>query len=63
VAAAVLANPEFVQNLVQGFYQQFLHRTADTAGLNSWVANLEQGMSGDQVIAAFLGSEEYSNRL
>jgi hypothetical protein len=63
VAAAVLASPEFLQDLVQGLYQQFLHRTADTAGLNSWVANLEQGMSDNQVIAAFLGAEEYSNRL
>jgi hypothetical protein len=63
VAAAVLASPEFLQDLLQGLYQEFLHRSADATGLSSFLAALQQQTPEDQVIAAFIGSQEYFDRL
>ena len=43
LAALIFASNEFRQDLVQGFYQSFLHRAADQNGLNSFVGALGQG--------------------
>jgi hypothetical protein len=39
-------------------YQDLLHRRVDAGGLASWEANLNQGMSRTQVVAAILASAE-----
>ena len=60
-------SPEFInQNLsneqfVTVLYSVFFGRTPDQAGLNSWVAQLNNGMTRTQVIAGFAGSAEWAN--
>jgi hypothetical protein len=63
VAAGVFASPEFLQDMVQGYYQSFLHRSGGPAEVDAWTGLLQQGLTDDQVIAAFVGSEEYFDRL
>jgi hypothetical protein len=55
----LFANAEYRQALVQGFYQRFLHRAADPAGLRGFSDALQSGMGEDGVLAAIVGSEEY----
>jgi uncharacterized repeat protein (TIGR03803 family) len=59
VARAILASVEAETDQVQGFYNQYLHRTADPAGLNGYLAALQQGVPAEQVIASILSSDEY----
>ena len=40
VATMLLTSTEYYTGLVQGFYQRFLHRAADTMGLNAYVTQL-----------------------
>src|SRR5262249_54287413 len=42
-----------------GLYQHYLHRAADSTGLNSFVGFLEHGGTFEQVRAAIVGSGEY----
>jgi hypothetical protein len=63
VATAVVNSPEARTRLVQSFYAAYLHRAADPGGLTFWVGALAHGASREQVIAGFLGSVEYRNRL
>src|SRR5439155_24715890 len=46
------------QGFINQVYQGMLHRNADSGGLASWEAHLNQGMSGAQVVAAILASPE-----
>jgi streptogramin lyase len=62
VAAVVFASREYKADLVQSYYQQFLHRTAAAAELNPWVSVLLEGARDEQVIAGILGSDEYLAR-
>jgi RHS repeat-associated protein len=63
VATAVLTSAEAARHDVQGFYQRFLHRAAEPAGLNAWVGMLTQGRETEQVLAGIIGSAEYLDRL
>jgi hypothetical protein len=58
IAASVLTSPEAYQGVVQGFYQAYLHRPADAAGLAFWVSALQRGTPQGQVLAAIAGSDE-----
>jgi hypothetical protein len=60
VVNMLLGSMEAKQVLVQGFYQRFLHRAADSGGLNAFANALRQGMRDDQVIAILVGSGEYA---
>jgi streptogramin lyase len=62
VAAVVFGSSEYKSDLVQSYYQQFLHRTAAPAELNPWVNALLQGARDEQVIAGILSSDEYFAR-
>jgi hypothetical protein len=53
------STPEFQAGLIHGYYQQFLHRDADTAGLNLFTTLLDDGATEEQVIADIVGSAEY----
>jgi hypothetical protein len=44
---------------VESWYEQYLHRSADVAGLQNWVSVLREGASPLEVQAGILGSEEY----
>ena len=46
--------------VIEHDYQQFVGRSPDTAGLNYWVAQMQAGLTEEQVSAAFLGSPEYA---
>jgi hypothetical protein len=59
VAAAILGSAEADTLLVQGLYQTYLHRPADTAGLQSHVNALLQGQTYEQQFASFVASGEY----
>jgi hypothetical protein len=59
VAGAILNSAEAETDQVQGFYNEFLHRPADPAGLNGFVTALQQGEAAEQVIASIVGSDEY----
>jgi hypothetical protein len=59
VAQAFLDSVEYRMDVVQGFYNTLLHRTADPAGLNGWTNFLAQGGTEPQLEAQFLGSNEY----
>jgi hypothetical protein len=50
-----LNNTQFVELL----YQNALHRSADQAGLNAWVAELNGGVSRAQVVLGFSDSAEH----
>ena len=56
-------SPEARTRLVQSFYAAYLHRTADPGGLSRLGRRLAQAASREQVIAGFVGSVEYRNRL
>jgi hypothetical protein len=63
VASMILNSAESDSILTQDYYQSFLHRDADSAGLSFWVAALQQGARREQVLAAILASDEYFSRL
>jgi hypothetical protein len=59
VAAVVFGSTEYLQDLVQGYYQRFLQRPADSGGLNGFVTDLQTGATNEMVIAAIISSDEY----
>jgi uncharacterized protein GlcG (DUF336 family) len=59
IAEGVLNSPAYKQQVVEGFYERFLHRPADTTGLNSGVAFLRDGGTDQALAAGILGSDEY----
>ena len=59
VAALITDSPEATGDLVKGFYTQFLHRSADAAGLSAWMQVLQGGASDQAVILGIVGSPEY----
>jgi hypothetical protein len=63
VAATVLndAGDEYRKNLVAGFYQTFLDRSADP-GSAAWVGLLHAGVRDETVLAYLLGTPEYYNK-
>jgi hypothetical protein len=61
VAAAVLGSVESDKDEVQSYYLRFLHRPADTSGLNAFVNALQNGMRNEDVITILIGSGEYYN--
>jgi Domain of unknown function (DUF4214) len=59
IAAVVFGSQEYLQDLVQSYYQTYLKRPADNGGLAAFVAAMQQGTTDQQVIADILGSQEY----
>jgi hypothetical protein len=59
VVTAIVTSAEYRQNLVQSYYQRFLHRTAEPGGLAAWVADLQGGARDEAVIAGIISSQEY----
>jgi hypothetical protein len=62
LAAEVLRSPEAAEGLVKGYYQGFLGRAADRAGLAAFATALEQGAPAEQVLTGLLASGEYFGR-
>jgi len=53
------AYPESPDQLVQSWYQRYLHRETDYAGAKGWIDALRRGDSPEAVLAMILSSEEY----
>jgi hypothetical protein len=66
-AASTLFFPTPVQaqspeQIVIGWYQRFLDRVPDDAGLRSWAGGLRRGDSPSDLLAQILASDEYYKR-
>ena len=59
VANAFTHSDEYFANLVRGDYSQLLHRTPSAAEVGSWVALMKNGLTDEQMLAAFTASPEY----
>jgi hypothetical protein len=62
VATDILASGEYRADLVNSYYQKYLGRSADPAGLQAWVNALAAGATDELVAASILGSGEYFAR-
>jgi hypothetical protein len=62
VIAAFLYSTESETRLTEGYYEVFLRRPADSAGLNSWLGHLQQGAPFLSIGQQFLSSTEFYNR-
>ncbi|MDB5293577.1 MAG: glucose/sorbosone dehydrogenase [Phycisphaerales bacterium] len=58
-ATVVLSSTEYRQDLVMGWYEQFLHRPADSSALTGFTAELGGGATDETVISQIIGSPEY----
>jgi Domain of unknown function (DUF4214) len=63
VAAAILASPEYRQDVATGAYGLFLRRQPDPGGLQAFSEALAQGMRDEQAFALIIGSDEYLERI
>ena len=59
IAMFILNSPEHRASIIQGFYQTYLHRGLDPAGLNYWLRVMAMGATDEQVLGAIVGSNEY----
>jgi ELWxxDGT repeat protein len=59
LAGAVVTSVEYRGDLVNGYYQHYLGRTADAGGLNTFVNALGTGATDQQVQAFLIGSPEF----
>jgi hypothetical protein len=59
VSFFVVHSAEARRDLVEGYYEQFLHRSADAVGLASFTARRPGGFPDELILAAILGSDEY----
>ena len=62
VVTDFLYSTESETRLTEGYYEVFLQRPADAAGLNGWVAQLQQGARFLTIGQQFLASDEFYNR-
>jgi hypothetical protein len=64
VATAIFGSVEYIDDLVSGFYLQFLRRPADSGGLAHFATLLLNGSARDaDVIANLMGSSEFLTNL
>jgi hypothetical protein len=59
VALELLSGGEYRGNLVGGFYTKLLGRSGSSAEIAGWVAAITAGVTDEQVINAFLTTNEY----
>ena len=53
------ADPQY--ELVQSWYQRYLHRSGNVNELSGWVTLLNRGSAPEEVEAGILGSDEFYN--
>jgi hypothetical protein len=63
ISLGVFVSTEFRNNLINGYFQQFLNRAADPTGLGAFLTVLQRGGREEQVIASIVGSAEYFGRV
>jgi hypothetical protein len=54
-----LTSPEAAGRVAQGYYADFLRRSADLGGWLAWTTALTQGVPREAVAVAFLASDEF----
>jgi hypothetical protein len=59
VALGFLNSRENRRELIDGWYQNYLNRSGDNAGLDYWFDRLSKGASQESIQASLLGSSEY----
>ena len=59
VAWTVVTSLEAHLDAVASWYDHYLHRAPDPAGLSDWVGRMQQGTTEVQALAGILGSPEY----
>src|SRR5438105_4597779 len=59
VANTLTHSAEYFAGIVKAAYQRYLGRSPDSAGLASWVAQMQQGLSDEHLEANFIGSNEF----
>jgi uncharacterized delta-60 repeat protein len=59
LALAFVASPEYRGRVVAGYYTTFLGRTAGAGEVAGWVAELQRGVTPEQVLGLIVGSDEY----
>ena len=57
-----LYSAESLDRLVEGYYEVFLQRQADPAGLAGWVKELQDGLPFLTIDEEFLASDEFYNK-
>jgi uncharacterized repeat protein (TIGR01451 family) len=62
VITAFLFSTESETRLTEGYYEVFLERPADAAGLSGWLGHLQQGAPFLSIGEQFLASDEFYNR-
>jgi hypothetical protein len=63
VAAQILKSDAGFDFVIQNYYQQLLHRAADSTGLAFFLGNLKHGGREEAIQQVLLGSNEYFNSL
>jgi uncharacterized delta-60 repeat protein len=61
-AATLLAGDEYKRDLVSGYYNQYLNRSASPGEIDGWVQLLRQGATDEQILASIVSSDEYYKR-
>jgi subtilisin family serine protease len=59
VANSITYSREFRSGLINGSYQRYLGRSADAAGLNGWLTEMDRGMHIEGMQAGFIASPEF----
>ncbi len=59
VVLQIEGSGEYLSDQVQLLYQRYLHRQADSGGLQSFISQLSHGATLEQVAAVLVGSTEY----
>jgi hypothetical protein len=62
VAQALLQSAEHLSAEVTSYYQTFLNRAPDSAGLAHWVGALQTGATQQQLVLSFIRSVEFVNQ-
>jgi hypothetical protein len=62
VVSQILKSNEYQTDLITSFYSKYLDRTNPTSSdLAFWISALNSGTTNEQIIAQFVGSNEYFN--
>lgn len=59
VNIAFTQSAEYYANLVAKYYQQYLNRSAGGSEVQYWVGAMQHGATDEQVLAGFIGSNEF----
>jgi streptogramin lyase len=59
VANTLTHSAEYYTDIITAAYQRYLGRAPDSAGLASWLAQMQNGLTDEHLEAGFLGSPEY----